>query len=166
MHHELPERLDIAWYRSRAKELVRDYRAGAQEARERVHEGIGQRPDVKLADAQRVIALEHGFARWAEFRHWIETRSPEPSVGRIGRAPVSTYERRAERLVYQVRSGDSDALRRVRFRVARPHDYAGTDIALRDAASSSLANMVPPPGATLSCTRKKGYYGARSSAAR
>lgn len=133
MHHELPERLDIHWYRTRAKELLREYRAGDQQARERVQDAIGQRPELKLADAQHVIALEHGFARWADFRRWIDARAPEPAVGRIGRAPVSTYDRRAQELVEQVRSGDPDGLRRVRFHVPRLNQFTGGELELRDA---------------------------------
>ena len=105
MHHELPERLDIAWYRARARELHRSVQAGNAESQQRVEEAIGRRPIFKLADAQHVIALEHGFAHWADFKRWVETRSPEPKVvGRIGRAPVSTYERRAQQLIEQERS--------------------------------------------------------------
>src|SRR5262249_31948806 len=80
-----------------------------------------------------VIALEHGFARWADFKRWVETREPEPKVGRIGRAPVSSYEERAERLAKQGRAGDADALRRGRHHVPKLADFAGTAVALSDA---------------------------------
>jgi hypothetical protein len=133
MHHELPERLDIDWYRARAKELLLEYRAGDQQIRQRVQASIGQRPELKLADAQHIIALEHGFTRWADFRRWIETRALEAAVGRIGRAPVSTYERRVHELVEQVRSSDADALRRVRFHVPRLAHFAEAELELRDA---------------------------------
>ena len=112
MHHELPERLDVAWCRARARELQRSIQAGNAESQQRVEEAIGRRPTFKLADAQHVIALEHGFARWADFKRWVETRSPEPKVGRIGRAPVSTYERRAEKLIDAVRAGRATVTQR------------------------------------------------------
>ena len=133
MHHELPERLDIAWYRARARELHRSVQAGNAESQQRVEEAIGRRPIFKLADAQHVIALEHGFAHWADFKRWVETRSPEPKVGRIGRAPVSTYERRAQQLIEQVRAADADAVRRVRHHIPRLAEFAGSDLAAADA---------------------------------
>lgn len=133
MHHELPEHLDIAWYRNRARELARAVRAGDAQARERVAERIGDRRELRLADAQHVIALEHGFAHWADFLHWVEAREPAPKVGRIGRAPVSMYEARAAELVEQVRNADADAIRRVRHNVPRLAQFSGTDLALPDA---------------------------------
>ena len=133
MHHELPERLNVAWYRARARELQRSVQAGNANSRQRVEEVIGRRSTFKLADAQHVIALEHGFGHWADFRRWVETRSPEPKVGRIGRAPVSTYEQRAHKLVAQVRAGDADALRRVRHHVPRLAQFTGRELALADA---------------------------------
>ena len=133
MHHELPERLNVAWFRARARDLHRSVQAGNADSRQRVEELIGQRPSFKLADAQHVIALEHGFGHWADFRRWVETRSPEPKVGRIGRAPVSTYEQRADKLVAQVRAGEFDALRRVRHHVPRLAQFTGSELALADA---------------------------------
>ncbi len=44
MHHELPERLDVAWYRARARELQRSIQANNAESRQRVEEAIGRRP--------------------------------------------------------------------------------------------------------------------------
>ncbi|MDQ6673137.1 MAG: ankyrin repeat domain-containing protein, partial [Chloroflexota bacterium] len=60
-------------------------------------------------------------------------RSPESAVGRIGRVPVAMYEHRAADLVEQARSSAPDAVRRVRFYVPRLHDFAGGELALRDA---------------------------------
>ncbi len=129
MHHELPERLDLDWYRRRARELVRAYWAYDPEARERA----GQRERFQLADAQRVIALEHGYRNWTDFKRWLESRSPEPPVGRIGRAPLSTYHARAQQLVEAVAAGQDDALRRVRAHVPRLANFAGRDLELREA---------------------------------
>jgi hypothetical protein len=162
MHHELPQRLDIEWYRARAKELPREYRAGGQQTRDRVQDSIGQRPELKLADAQHIIALEHGFARWADFRRWIETRAPEAAVGTIGRAPVSTYERRGHELVEQVRSGDADALRRVRFHVPRLAHFAEAEnLSCATHGSLSPESMGSQPGATWSSTSKKPFARTR-----
>jgi hypothetical protein len=133
MHHELPERLDIEWYRSRARELLREVQRGDAASARRVQEAIGERQGFRLADAQHVIALEHGFARWSDFKRWVETRSPEPKVGRIGRAPLRTYEARAEALVEDVRAGNSDALRRVQQHVPRLRHFDSNALALSDA---------------------------------
>ncbi len=78
MHHGLPQRLDVEWYRKRARELLRAYQAGDALARERVHDAVGERAPIKLSDAQHVVAVEHGYAKWADFKHWLERRSPEP----------------------------------------------------------------------------------------
>ena len=42
MHHELPARLDLEWYRKQAKELVRAWRERDPEAVERVEEALGE----------------------------------------------------------------------------------------------------------------------------
>ena len=101
MHHELPARLDLEWYRKQAKDLVRGWRDGDPDAVARVEEALGERAQerFRLSDAQWVIASEHGYRSWAEFRRWIETREPEPPVGRIGRQPVRWYEERARSLM-------------------------------------------------------------------
>lgn len=127
MHHELPERLDVDWYRARARELLRQARAGEAAALER----IGDRSSPKLADAQHAIALEHGFAKWADFKRWIETRAPEPPVGRIGRAPIASHEQRAAELA--ANPSEPDNIRRVRHHVPRLATFDGASLALRDA---------------------------------
>jgi Ankyrin repeats (many copies) len=129
MHHELPQRLDLEWYRKRARELVLAYAAGDAEA----HERVGVRQRFKLSDAQHLIAVEHGYRNWAEFKRWLESRSPEPPVGRIGRAPLGMYSRRAEELVQAVAAGDADALRRVRHHVPRLSDFGGRELDMREA---------------------------------
>jgi len=43
-----------------------------------VHDAVGERAPIKLSDAQHVVAVEHGYAKWADFKHWLERRSPEP----------------------------------------------------------------------------------------
>jgi hypothetical protein len=103
MHHELPARLDLEWYRKQAKELVRAWRAKEPEAVERVEEALGDRAHERFqrSDAQWVIATEHGYRSWADFRRWVETREPELPVGRIGRRPVAWYEERAQLLMLE-----------------------------------------------------------------
>jgi ankyrin repeat protein len=129
MHHELPQRLDLDWYRARARELLRSFRSADAEARSRV----GDRQRFVLADAQHVIAREHGYRNWAEFRRWVETRSPEPPVGRIGRAPLSTHDDRASALRSAVADGDADAVRRVRAHIPRLSQFESGELDLADA---------------------------------
>ncbi len=133
MHHELPERLDLEWYRKHAKELVRGFRAGDPATIARIRETLGERERFHLSDAQHLIATEHGFGAWAGFKQWVESRESEPPVGRIGRQPVSFYEDRARALVDDVRDAGDDALRRVRAHVPRLAHFAGGELALRDA---------------------------------
>jgi hypothetical protein len=73
MHHELPSRLDLEWYRKQAKGLVRAYAAGDANAVARVEETLGDRARerFRLSDAQWVIAQEHGHRSWAEFACWV-----------------------------------------------------------------------------------------------
>ena len=130
MHHELPAHLDLEWYRKRAKNLVREYRAGDADARQRVLEAVGEPEPFRLSDAQHVLAVEHGFRTWAEFKRWVETREPEPPVGRIGRSPISAYEERARVLVAAFRRSDDAARRRVGAHLPRG---ASGELPLRDA---------------------------------
>ena len=119
MHHELPARLDLEWYRKQAKELVRSWRRRDADTVERVEEALGARAQERfgLSDAQWVIASEHGFRSWADFKRWVETREPEPPVGRIGRRPVDWYEERARTLMLVKRT----SLREEKLTVA--HEY-------------------------------------------
>ena len=121
MHHELPARLDLEWYRKQAKELVRGWREREPGAVERVEEALGERAHDRfgLSDAQWVIAAEHGHRSWAEFRRWVETREPEPPVGRIGRQPVEWYEERARTLMLE----RGTALRAEKLNVAKEYGF-------------------------------------------
>jgi hypothetical protein len=97
----LPPRPDLGQYRKRAKELVAaagsgEVRAWAREwvgtlaartsptpfaaesfdrAAEEIERRLGDAP--KLADAQRLIANAHGFARWADFARHVERLAGE-----------------------------------------------------------------------------------------
>jgi hypothetical protein len=119
MHHELPARLDLDWYRKQAKALVKAWDARDPDAVERIEGALGERAHhrFRLSDAQWVIASEHGYRSWAEFRLWVETREPEPRVGRIGRQPLSMYEEIARARAFE----EGIALRAAQLSVA--HDY-------------------------------------------
>jgi hypothetical protein len=133
MHHELPQRLDVDWYRKRARDLLRAYHANDGAAIERVHDVVEKRSPIKLSDALHTIAVEHGYARWPDFKRWLETRAPEPPVGRIGRELVSAYADRAQTLADQAARAEPEALRRVRFHVPRLSAFNGGNLTLRDA---------------------------------
>jgi ankyrin repeat protein len=112
---ELPARPNLAQYKKQAKELLevfKDLRAaesGDARAVERIrkyHPRAGKLPEEEirkagfvLADAQLVIAREHGFESWPKFAKHIEqlTRS---------RSPVSRFESAADAVV----TGDVAAL--------------------------------------------------------
>lgn len=69
--------LSLEQQKKRAKELLRELRAGEVAARERlrrVHAGTPWQTNVepRLSDAQFVLAREHGFPKWADFKTHIE----------------------------------------------------------------------------------------------
>jgi ankyrin repeat protein len=77
----LPDFPNLEQYRKQAKELVRDARAGKPTAEARLfkhhprHRNFAseQYRVFTLADAQWVLAREHGYQSWAEFAKHIET---------------------------------------------------------------------------------------------
>ena len=136
-HSELPAHPDLEYYRKQAKHLQRSYEAGDAAARDRAAEVLGDRAAGRflLSDAQFVLAQEHGFRTWAEFRADIQSQRT------TGDRPVSRlwggsgdYASRADTLLTELRRGDPDALHRLRANV--PRYAAATDAStaeLRDA---------------------------------
>ena len=53
MHHELPARLDLEWYRKDAKALVRAFGAGEPDAVARAEEALGERAHARSGSATR-----------------------------------------------------------------------------------------------------------------
>jgi hypothetical protein len=74
MQQGLPARPDLEHYRKEAKGLVRRYAAGEANAVARAHAVLGARADDRfvLADAQYVLAVEHGHPSWAAFKQAFE----------------------------------------------------------------------------------------------
>jgi hypothetical protein len=74
MQRELPSRPDLEHYRKEAKGLVRAYAARDASAVSRAHAVLGARADERfvLADAQYVVAVEHGHPSWAAFKRGFE----------------------------------------------------------------------------------------------
>jgi ankyrin repeat protein len=136
-HWELPSQPNIEYYRNAAKDLLRAVRSGEPDAVERAAEVLGtragRRPFV-LADAQHVLAQEHGFATWADFRRDVVRRRDEADrpVWRLGSGEVAHYDEQAAALIDAVANGDRAAVRRAQAHVPR---LAGRPAALerRDA---------------------------------
>jgi hypothetical protein len=102
----LPDRPNLDQYKTQAKELLRAWRAADPEALARVtahHPRLRSRaaaPDAafQLADAQLVIAREHGDDTWAAFAARIEAI--------VGAAPVPPWQLAEDAVV----RGDAEAL--------------------------------------------------------
>jgi ankyrin repeat protein len=77
----LPDRPNLEQYKKQAKELVRDSAAGVPAAlmrMQRHHPRLGelapnQPRTIALADAQFVVAREHGYESWPKFAKHVET---------------------------------------------------------------------------------------------
>jgi ankyrin repeat protein len=74
----LPDHPNLSQYKKQAKELARDFALGAADAVARVQKQAPRfrrlpPPELRLADAQFVLAREHGFESWATFASHIET---------------------------------------------------------------------------------------------
>src|SRR5688572_16537998 len=66
----LVSRLNLGQQRKLAKELLKAFRADDGDARQRVARQLGGAPaELKLAQAQLVIAREAGFPSWARLKH-------------------------------------------------------------------------------------------------
>src|SRR5580704_14789437 len=68
-----PIGINLDQYKTQAKELVKEARAGQAEALARLRECRSDK--IKLADAQFVIARENGFPSWAKFKEYILFRN-------------------------------------------------------------------------------------------
>ena len=79
-------------HRKQAKALVRGYRAGDAEARERADAILGSRARERflLSDAQHVVAREQGHRSWADLKR-ANVETPVDRLGRI-RADLSAAE--------------------------------------------------------------------------
>jgi hypothetical protein len=124
----LPARPSLDHYKKRAKDFAKLFKSGDAEIAQRVrkhHPRSSQLLDTgilsarfALADAQLVIAREHGFESWPKFAKHIEALTRENS-------PVSGFELAADAIV----TGDAAALMRllrenqelVRARSTRAH---------------------------------------------
>ncbi len=81
MSKQLPERPDLGQLKKQAKDLLNEVRAGRPEALARVPEG--ERTDLALAGAQRVVAREYGFPSWMKLKLHVETRERAVATARL-----------------------------------------------------------------------------------
>ncbi len=97
---ELPARPSLEQYKKQAKELIKEFKAiqrrtsGDPEAIQRIkkhHPRLQKLPEAEirsakfaLADAQLVIAREHGFESWPKFAKHIEALNRERTVASLG----------------------------------------------------------------------------------
>ena len=133
--------------------------------------------ELRLADAQRAIAREHGHSSWAAFRRDIERQANEPErpVARIGPASSESFEEGAAALLRELAGGNPGSRRRLRAHVPRlaalatPRSASGLRSPTQD--WSSPASTVFPPGEGLlraargiggmgACTRASGAGGS------
>ncbi|MFL5386224.1 MAG: ankyrin repeat domain-containing protein [Longimicrobiaceae bacterium] len=73
----LPPRPSLEQQRKQAKELLRAFRGGDASARERIRRHLPDKQRPTLADAQFVLAREHGFRSWAALKAHVE-QAAEP----------------------------------------------------------------------------------------
>ena len=136
-HFELPAHPNLEYYRKQAKHLQRSYETGDAAARARAADVLGDRAAERflLSDAQFVLAQEHGFRNWAEFRAHIQSQdtADDRPPARLWTS-AGSYASWADGLLTELRRGDPGALQRLRAYV--PRYAAATDAStaeLRDA---------------------------------
>ncbi|SFP25279.1 Ankyrin repeat-containing protein [Amycolatopsis arida] len=108
----LPTAASLEQLRKRAKELLRAARAGDVAALRRIaahHRRPAEVP--KLAEAQLVIAREHGFPSWARLRSYVERLERfGPALRHAYRADLDYYAERAVGLLASAEDGTAEAL--------------------------------------------------------
>jgi hypothetical protein len=109
---EVPTRPNLEQYKKQAKDLLKSYRAGdagTLEVIKQHHPRLGKVPDAELrgarfalADAQLILAREHGFESWPRFVKHIEAFS-------LKNSPTSIFESAVDAVV----AGDIATLERL-----------------------------------------------------
>ncbi|HMF64751.1 MAG TPA: ankyrin repeat domain-containing protein [Edaphobacter sp.] len=125
---KLPSRPDPDHYKKQAKEVLKGYKSGDLAVLQRIRQHLPRLQKATetelrssrfvLADAQFVLAREHGFESWPRFAKHLE------ALNRVG-SPVSKFESAVDAVV----AGDADLLERllrenpdlVQARSARSH---------------------------------------------
>ncbi len=121
MTRTLPERPSLDHYKRQAKTLRRAHRNGDVDVRNRLRVHLPRlagasdaeidAAEMTLADAQWVIAREHGFESWAKFKRRIEVVTSDAAEPlRPFSTHMFTYEDRAGGLLSLLRRADPGAL--------------------------------------------------------
>jgi hypothetical protein len=123
---ELPARPNLEQYKKQAKDLTKAFRSGDNSALQRVreHHPHAARDSFALADAQLVIAREHGVDSWPKFTQQIESASD--------RVPAAAWKTAEDAIV----AGDVATLERIL------HDYG--DMMRKQRPQSSWNNTLAP----------------------
>lgn len=100
----LPDRPSLAQLRKQAKDLLRKLRNDDPVATERLRKHKANVSNPILADAQFVLAREHGFESWPRLVHYIQTAQP---------AGVEQHRQIAEDLASAYNSADTEAVKRL-----------------------------------------------------
>lgn len=105
MKKSLPVQVSFVQLKHQAKDLLRELRAGGQEASVRFrdhHTRATKRSEATLSDAQLVIAREYGFASWPKLKQHVEL--------------LTSVDSRVRKLQAEFAAGD----RETRLRLLRP----------------------------------------------
>src|ERR1700722_883227 len=97
MPDALPARPSLDWLRKAAKQKLRAMRADD--------------PGAKLADAQDVLAREHGFSHWPALKREIDARSTSDVVAAAPDHAGAPREAIVGAFLGSVGTGDADAVR-------------------------------------------------------
>jgi hypothetical protein len=114
---ELPAHPNLEQYKKQAKDLLKALKAGALEALARMRKHRRRSARLTLADAQFVIAREHGFDSWPRFAHEIKTHTAGDSLAAVWKAAedavvagdVTTLERLLREHPQMFRTGRSQS---------------------------------------------------------
>lgn len=90
---DLPARPHLDHLKHEAKALLAAIREGDANALRRARAALGDKPAVKLTDAQRVIAREYGFPTWARLRAHVQASRGTHDAVRAFLAAVQEQDR-------------------------------------------------------------------------
>ncbi len=121
----LPDQPSLEQYKKQAKDLLKSYNQSELNALERVAVQRPRSGPFRLADAQFVIAREHGFENWPEFAKRIEALRLTCEVAALADPVAAFIEAACVPLDDNHRSG---TLERAELILARYPQVAGSDI--------------------------------------
>ena len=99
---DLPARPNLDHLKHEAKALHKAFDEGDPTARQRIRDALGDKPSVKLSDAQRAIAREYGFPTWARLREHVQASSGgEKAIAEFLNAVQEQDGARAKRVLHE-----------------------------------------------------------------